>query len=133
MFVLFNKDKEFIGYSEDIPPSNQILTIETPPDKSDLSLWKWEGSYDTGGMIRFNVGYPEKEIELENDLKNYIQAKYPIDIQILNIIQQINKILENNDSLADDDFVDMSQSILNAIEKTKNRINYYKAYHKNLK
>jgi hypothetical protein len=53
MFVLFNKNKEFVGYSEDMPdlPNVNIFKLKLPEDKSDITKWKWEGDMFTGKMI----------------------------------------------------------------------------------
>ena len=56
MFVLFNKNKEFIGYSPDFPniPNLNIFKFEISQDKSDLTEWKWVGDMLTGKMIKIN-------------------------------------------------------------------------------
>jgi len=53
MFALFNKEKQFIGYSEDIPnlPNLNIFKLKLPEDKSDITKWEWAGDMFTGKMI----------------------------------------------------------------------------------
>jgi hypothetical protein len=57
MFVLFDKNKNFIGYSEDIPslPTLNILKLKLPKEKEDISKWKWDGNMITGKMIPINL------------------------------------------------------------------------------
>jgi hypothetical protein len=56
MFVLFNKDKNFIGYSEDIPdlPTLNIFRLKLPEDKQDITEWGWEGDMFNGKMVKRN-------------------------------------------------------------------------------
>ena len=53
MYVLFNKDKEFVGYSDDIPPQPNlnIFRLEIPENRSDITKWKWQGDMFTGKMV----------------------------------------------------------------------------------
>jgi hypothetical protein len=129
MFVLFNENKKFIGYSPDIPDNSNLIKIQIPDSQSDLSMWKWEGDYD-GKMVPIDIGYPVEEIQLEKDLFEFISKKYPINIQIINIIKQLRKIVNSNDALEDEDFVDMSDIIINALDKHNKRINYYRNHSK---
>jgi hypothetical protein len=130
MFALFNKDKTFIGYSNDIPDTSTVLKKEIPKEKSDIILWRWEGDYENGRMVSVDIGYPIEEIELEKELFNFIDKNYPPQIQMLNIIKQLRKIVQNNENIQDDNFVDMSDYILNAVDKYDKRVNYYKNYAK---
>ena len=56
MFVLFNRDKKFIGYSEDIPdtPNLGVLRLELPEVFNDLTKWQWEGDMLSGGMVEIH-------------------------------------------------------------------------------
>lgn len=128
MFVLFNTNKEFIGYSPDIPDSSSILKKKISEDQSDIMRWKWVGTYDNGQMEMITDGYPIEEIEIEKKVFEYINKKYPLEVQLCNIIKQLNNIIQKDDSLQDDDFSDMAQYILNALEKREKRINYYRNY-----
>jgi hypothetical protein len=127
MFVLFNKNKVFVGYSPDIPENSDLLKIEIPESQSDISIWKWEGDYDNGRMVPLSNGYPVEEIELERELFEYIDKKYPLPVQMTNIIRQISKILKNHPNLEDDEFVDMSHYVLNAVDKANKRIKYFRS------
>jgi hypothetical protein len=127
MFVLFNKNKSFVGYSPDIPENSDLLKILIPESQSDISIWKWEGDYDNGRMVPLANGYPVEEIELERELFEYIDKKYPLAVQLTNIIRQISKILKSNPELEDDDFVDMSHYVLNAVDKANKRIKYFRS------
>jgi hypothetical protein len=128
MFALFNIEKQFIGYSPDIPENSNILKKEIPEEQSDVTLWRWEGNYDNGKMVSIDIGYPVEEIELERQLFEYIGKEYPINVQILNIMKQLRRIVQNNDQLQDDEFMDMSDCIINAVDKYTKRVNYYRNY-----
>lgn len=130
MFALFNKDKTFIGYSNDIPDTSTVLKKEIPKEQSDIMLWRWEGDYENGRMVSVDIGYPIEEIELEKELFSFIDKNYPPQIQMLNIIKQLRKIVQNNENIQDDNFVDMSDYILNAVDKYDKRVNYYRNYAK---
>jgi hypothetical protein len=69
-----------------------------------------------------------EEIELERQLFEYIGKEYPINVQILNIMKQLRRIVQNNDQLQDDEFMDMSDCIINAVDKYTKRVNYYRNY-----
>lgn len=127
MYALFNKQKVFIGFSQDIPHES-ILRKEIPKERSDIRRWRWEGDYDTGRMVPMEEGYPVEEIELEKMLFKYIEERYPLKTQIINIINQLRLIVEKEDSLQDDSFMDMSDCIKNALDKHNKRINYYKQH-----
>jgi len=127
MYALFNNNKVFIGYSPEIPHEH-LLSKEIPPEQSDFTRWRWEGNYDNGRMISLDEGYPYEEIEIEKILFNFIENKYPLPIQLINIMNQLRKIVENNEELRDDSFMDMSDCIKNAVDKHNKRINYYKNY-----
>jgi hypothetical protein len=53
MFVLFNNEKQFVGYSEDIPdlPTLSIFKLKLPEEVSDIKKWKWVGDMFNGKMI----------------------------------------------------------------------------------
>jgi hypothetical protein len=55
MFVLFNKDKKFIGYSNDIPdlPTLGIFKLKIKEEQSDLTIWKWDGDMN-GKMVKID-------------------------------------------------------------------------------
>jgi len=125
MYALFNKDKVFIGFSEEIPHKS-IIAKEIPSEQSNLTEWRWQGDYDTGKMVSLSVGYPVEELELEKMLFKHILEKYPVPMQLFHIMNQLKKIVDNNDSLADDSFIDMHNCIKNAVDKHNKRVNYYK-------
>jgi len=55
MYVIFNKNNKFIGYSDnDFPdyPNLDLLKLKLPEDQSDLSEWWWEGDMLTGKMVK---------------------------------------------------------------------------------
>ncbi|NBO98598.1 MAG: hypothetical protein EBU90_00455 [Proteobacteria bacterium] len=130
MFALFNTDKTFIGYSPDIPENSNILKKEIPEEQSDVTLWRWDGDYDSGRMVPVDIGYPIEEIELERQLFDYISKEYPINVQMLKIIKQLRRIVQDNDQLQEDGFMDMSDCIISAVDKYHKRVNYYRNYAK---
>lgn len=130
MYALFNKDKIFIGFSPDESSHPNLLKKEIPKEQSDFRTWKWEGDYDTGRMVPLNTDYSIEEIELENILFRYIENKYPLKTQLINIMNQIRKIVQYNEDLQDDSFIDMHDCIKNALDKHTKRINYYQNYSK---
>jgi hypothetical protein len=133
MFALFNSNnKEFIGYSPNVPESADLLKIEISKDKSDITKWKWEGNYDNGKMVSLDIGYPLEEIEIEKKIFEYIEKNFPLNIQLINIIKQLKKIVEMNDNLQEDSFMDMANLIICALDKKESRIKYYKNYYKSI-
>lgn len=126
MYALFNKEKKFIGFSPDQIPNSLIKEI--PKEQSDFTLWKWQGDYDTGKMILINSDVKIEEIEIDNALFRYVESKYPLKVQLINIITQLRKVVQYNDILQDDDFMDMSGAILNMVDKYKKRIKYIQKY-----
>ena len=128
MFVLFNKEKKFIGYSPDIPQQADILKKEIPESKTNFSIWKWVGDYDNGSMISiFEEGYPEEDLNKEKELFATINAKYSLNSQLINLIRQVKILSENNQLLQDAIFMDMADEILNAVELQEKRIKYITA------
>jgi hypothetical protein len=123
MHALFNKNKQFIGYSPDIPPSSSLLRKEIPPNQTDFTIWSWVGDYDTGKMVSIaEKGYPQEEIDIEQQLFEEINLKYPLGMQLIYIIKQLQKTtpIENMDK----DFAQMAQTVLSAVEKYQQKIKY---------
>jgi hypothetical protein len=126
MYVLFNKDNKFIGYSPDISPQANILKKEIPSSQQDLNVWKWVGDYHTGKMVSiFEENFNQEELEEEKKAFANINEKYPIGVQLANIIRQIKKIADSLPiSTQDDRFMDMAEIILNTLDKHDKRIKY---------
>jgi hypothetical protein len=53
MFVLFNNNKEFIGYGDDVPdiPILNIFKLKLPEHVSDITKYEWSGDMFNGKMI----------------------------------------------------------------------------------
>ena len=119
MFAIFNDKKQFIGYCDDIPPNSTIPKREIPHEKTDILKWEWKGDYETGEMLP--IGSSIEEIQEERHTFEYIDKKYPLNAQLIIIMKQLRKIIQNNDNLADDDFSDMSDCILTAVDKFNKR------------
>lgn len=118
MFALFNQNKEFIGYSPDLPevPNLAINRKKIPDQFCNLAEWHWEGNFDTGKMVS-----NKKIIELNNHqkaLKKIIEI-YPLGVQIINIIKQLD-VLSKNSNLFDNDFKEMSKTIMDILS-TQNK------------
>jgi hypothetical protein len=126
MYALFNENKQFVGYSPDIPPSSTLLKKEIPKDQTDFSIWSWVGDYDNGRMVSIaENGYPQEEIDLEQQLFEEIYLKYPLGMQLIHIIKQLEKTtpIEKMDK----DFALMAQTIQLAVDKYQQKLKYLKA------
>jgi hypothetical protein len=57
MFALFDKNKKFIGYSDDFPdhPTLNVFKFKIPDDKTDIMKWHWVGDMFNGGMQKIEV------------------------------------------------------------------------------
>jgi hypothetical protein len=114
MFALFNQHKKLIGYSPDFPnnPNLNVLKKQLPQEFSDLSKWHWEGDYDNGAMVS-----NKKIVEMDSMQKVYqkILSTYPIGVQLVNIIKQLN-ILSKKENLYDSSFKEMSSDILEMLK-----------------
>jgi hypothetical protein len=115
MFALFNTNKQLIGYSPDLPPNDKlnILRKELPPEFSNLKYFHWEGDYDNGAMVS-----NKKIVELDESKKAYdeILNAYPIGIQLINMIKQLN-LISKNANLFDSNFKEMSDNMLEILAK----------------
>jgi hypothetical protein len=127
MFVLFNKDKKFIAYTEDFPDNSNFFKREIPADKSDLSVWRWEGDYESGSFVPIEESpYPENKTDVQKNLFDRIYKEYPIDLQNVIIIKQLQKICKHIGSdFINDDFNDMSNLILKAVEIYEHDSKFY--------
>jgi hypothetical protein len=124
MFALFNENKQFVGYSPDIPPTSTLLKKEIPNDQTDFTVWSWVGDYDSGRMMSISEqGYPQEEIDLEYELFEEINLKYPLGMQLIYIIKQLQKTtpIEKMDK----DFALMAQTMQLAVEKYQQKIKYF--------
>lgn len=115
MFAIFDKNtKEFIGYGEnDIPEqfAKNLVFKEIPEDKKDLTMWSWVGDYDDGEMTSL---FPEDEDTVF--LYQKIYNEYPIDIQLVIMMDQLKALAIKNNCITED-FKNMSDLILKAVEK----------------
>ena len=134
MFALFNKDKNFISYSEDLPLNPNfknfmpnILMREIPIDKRDLTVWRWEGNYDNGEMVLIDeIPYPTKKSDLNYSLFEKIYEKYPIDLQNVIIIKQLKKLCDNvSGNIMTEEFKEMSDLLLKAVEIYEHQNKFY--------
>ena len=117
MFVLFNKNKEFIGYSEDCPSIPTIFKKEISQEKSDITKWRWDGDFENGQMVSlYENPYEITEQDLQEDLFEKINREYPIDLQIVILMKQIKEIASSSRIKLNDDFSKMSDIILKAVE-----------------
>ena len=91
MFAIFNDKKQFIGYSDDIPSNSTILRKELPYEKTDISSWEWKGDYENGEMLP--IGSSIEEIQEERHTFEYIDKKYPLNVQLITIMKQLRKII----------------------------------------
>lgn len=115
MLALFNQNKQLIGYAPVIPEGSNFQGYhrEIPLEFSNLSEWHWEGNFDNGKMVS-----NRKSIELDGETKalKEIIEKYPLGIQITNIIKQLH-LLSKNANLFNSDFKEMSTDVLDILSK----------------
>jgi hypothetical protein len=126
MFALFNLQKSFIGFSDDIPEhlNKSILKKEIPQDKSDLTKWRWEGDYD-GQMVSLNEKpYTVTEKELQDTLFKTIYKDYPIDLQVINVIKQLYLLSYKTSSLLPE-FDKMAKTIIHAVDLYEKHRKFY--------
>ena len=127
MFALFNLNKSFIGYSDNIPEhlENGILKREIPEDKSDLTKWRWDGSYDDGQMVSLEEKpYMVTEKELQDSLFRTIYEEYPIDLQIVNLIKQVYLLSYKTPELLPE-FEKMANMIIRAVDLYESQHKFY--------
>lgn len=108
MFALF-KDKKFIGYSPDFPQTNGMgIDVKDVPDEySNVLEYTWVGDSETGKFTDVNTAVKlKKQIEIDN----LIQEKFPIQQQLINIINQLY-ILSQKNNIFDIEFKEMTNEI----------------------
>jgi hypothetical protein len=131
MVVLFNKDKQFIGYGDNFPsnPELGILKKEISSEEFDLSVWRWDGDFDTGSMVKISDNpYPINNMDLQNSLYEKIYKEYPIDLQNLIIIKKLKIICDNmTNNIMTDEFKNMSDLIIKAVEIYDHENKFYLA------
>lgn len=127
MFALFNLNKSFIGYSDNIPEHLEkgILKREIPEDRSDLTKWRWDGSYDDGQMVSLEEKpYTVTEKELQDSLFRTIYEEYPIDLQIVNLIKQVYLLSYKTPELLPE-FEKMANMIIRAVDLYESQRKFY--------
>ena len=108
MIALFNNDKVFIGFCENFPDNLNFLKKQIPKEYSDPTKYTWTGTYDDGGFIEI------EELSYINNKKRKFEEvleKYPLEIQMLNIIKQL-QILSEKENTYDPSFFKMADEIL---------------------
>jgi len=103
MFVLFNNQKEFIGYSDQLPPTIQYY--RNIGENFDINKNFWDGDYDNGSLKKIET-QKINEFELEFDFVNKVKALYNTEISHLLCIKQLGKISEYI-NLFDSEFKEM--------------------------
>jgi hypothetical protein len=111
MIALFNNEKNFIGFCENLPEQNNInlFKMEVPEKYANPLKYTWIGDFYNGEFIEIEKAalIKSQEEKIEN-----INKQYPIQIQLLNIIKQLN-ILSKKENIYDCNFKQMSEEILN--------------------
>jgi hypothetical protein len=126
MYALFNIEKQFIGYSENIIESSSIHCVNLPSDKSDPSKWYWKGDMDNGRMVSYTLeGYPEEEIILEEKLFKKMEESFPLHVQSALIIKQLHHTAKITNSLLEE-YEEMSDLVSLALEKLAKRQTFAK-------
>jgi hypothetical protein len=107
MFALFNNQKQFVGYSEQIPASIKYykeLDINFDPTKKI-----WDGDYDTGYVKNLN-DTKISEFELEKDFIKKIKSLYNTEISHMLTIRQIG-LISKHLNLFDPQFKEMWEEL----------------------
>jgi hypothetical protein len=126
MFALFNLNKSFIGYSDDIPEhlEQSFLKRELPEDKQDLTKWRWDGDFD-GCMVSVDEKpYTVTDDELQSILFKEIYVKYPFDLQIVNLIKQVYLLAYKSPTLLPE-FEKMANTIIQAVDLYEKQRKFY--------
>lgn len=126
MYVLFNVEGTFIGYSPDAPPQANILKIEIP-DHLKLSEWYWEGDFNNGKMVPILSDSPNEANEIL--IFEKLNQRYPLSKQLHLIVRQLYKTTKDNPE-ADSEFLDMAEQIIDAIDNKAQRLKYYSSFKK---
>jgi hypothetical protein len=126
MFALFNLNKSFIGYSDNIPEhlNKGFLKIEIPEDQRDLTKWRWDGDFDGKMVDLTEKPYVITEKELQDNLFKSIYSDYPIDLQVVNIIKQLYLLAYKSSSLLPE-FDKMANSIIHAVDLYEKQRKFY--------
>ena len=123
MYVVFDQNKNFISYSDNIFETQKDLNLyfkEIPPDKSNLLEWRCEGDYHTGQMVLISDnGYPETYNE------NSFETKFPFSVFMSVIIKQIYLISEKL-NVTDIGFKQMVKEFLHSFENESSYIDLLK-------
>lgn len=123
MYAIFNASGNFIGYTPDKIPG--VTLKEIPEHQRDLTQWKWVGGSEEGYMVSiYEKNYPSEDLSRELELFKIIEKNYPLDVQLTLIIHQLD-ILASRMGLVHNQFKEMADIILEAVEKKNNRLNYY--------
>ena len=139
MIALFNENKNFIGYSNVVPP-----TINLYKDLGDLDINKhfWDGDFDNGELKEIQSKKID-EFDLESQFLHKIKCLYSNELSLLLCIKQINLIAnkldcfdENFKNMYDDispivDFYDKAINSLKETDKLESKEELYEK-HKNL-
>jgi hypothetical protein len=73
---------------------------------------------------RYEENYPEEELKIEKELFEIINKVYQPGVQLTLIIKQLH-LLASKTNLFDEEFKEMSETILTAVEKQSKRIKFY--------
>ena len=125
MYAIF-KDNKFVSYvksKEGLEDTHQIKEI--PIHQQNLRLWKWEGDFENGRMIdRYEEGYSKEELQIEKQLLETVEKVYPPGVQLTLVIKQLYTLAQNQ-NLLNEDFKEMADTVLTAVEKQTKRLKFY--------
>ena len=106
MIALFNENKQFIGYSNVVPPT---INLYKDLGGLDLNKYFWDGDFDTGELKEINTKKVD-EFDLESQFLHKMKCLYSNELSLLFCIKQINMIAEKLDCF-DENFKGMYQDI----------------------
>jgi hypothetical protein len=126
MFSLFNNKKQFIGYSEQIPPTIKYyreLDVDFDPTKK-----YWEGDYENGSIKDFHQK-KYSEYEIEKDFLKKIKTLYNTEISHLLTIKQIG-LISKHLNLFDPKFKEMWEELNPLFKKYDEMVDFLKKENK---
>lgn len=128
MYAVFDKNKTFLSFSDKIiPMDNSSLNFffkEIPEDKSDILNWRWDGDYETGGMVPIEKNpYPNVYS------KSFFEEKYSFHVLISILLKQI---FLNSEKLGTTEYVfkEMVKDYTVSFEDQEEYINLLRAANK---
>lgn len=123
MYAIFNDQKEFLSYG-DQPLGGSFLSILIPDDKTNLTEWRWDGDYDTGGMVRLE-STPYEEVMNQDSFQN----KYPLPLYMSLILKQLY-VISKKENLLSENYAEMVKQFIICFEGNDEFLHFLKQVNK---